>query len=326
MTKLTSRDQRAAEKWVMKMLDAPDQHRTALSRWAAGKEGRWELYDQLLNDVCAAGNAPATARMRVARPQQLKFTRRPAALAIATVIILSVGVTLAFWIWDRSSQPHAQIADNSLLSSKVGEVRELRLDDGTLVTLDTGTVLRVHLSAAERIINLTHGRARFMVAHDAARPFIVLAGGNEVVATGTIFDVSYRRQMVVHLLQGSVEVRLSGWRQSADPKFHLRLRPGEQLSFARGQTRAPSVMSARPSDEQWISGVKSLDDVPISELIAEANTYSDTQIILADPSFGSRNIVAEIHIRDIEAVAEAIATFLEAKIDRSQPGKLIIRK
>jgi transmembrane sensor len=310
----------------MKMLDAPGQHRAALARWIAGKEGRWELYNQLLNDVCAAGDAAAAARMRVAKPERPTFTRRPAVLAIATVVILAVSVTLALRLFGNPGRRHIQSHENALLSSRVGEVREIRLDDGSRITLDTGTVLHVRFSPEERLIDLERGRARFMVAHDAGRPFVVQAAGNEVVATGTAFDVSYRGRIVVHLLQGSVEVRLAGWQDRRDPKFRLRLMPGEQLSFSRGQTIAPSVMTARPSDEQWISGVKSLDDVPISELISEANSYSETQIVLADPSLGSREIVAEIHIRDIDAVAEAIATYLEAKIDRSQQGKLIIRK
>ena len=106
----------------------------------------------------------------------------------------------------------------------------------------------------------------------------------------------------------------------------FRLHPGEQLAFLDGQALSPSVMSARPADEQWVSGVKNVDDVPISEVIAEANGYSTTQIVLADPELGSREIFGSVHIRDIEAVANAIATFLEAKVDRSHPGKLIITK
>lgn len=324
MNKLTSRDQRAAEKWVMKMLDAPDRHRAGLARWMARKDGRWELHDRLLSDMTAAGNAAATGRMRVAKPMGPAPARHPAVMAIAAVGAVVVGVALLGWFLDKPQS--ISPGDPSMLASRVGEVREVQLDDGSRITLDTDTSLRVRLSAADRVIDLERGRARFMVAHDATRPFIVQVAGAEVVATGTAFDVSSRNRVVVHLLQGGVEVRLAGWKDSGNPALRLRLRPGEQLSFMRGQVAPLSAMSARPSDEQWISGVKSLDDVPISDLIAEANSYSDTKIVLADQDLGTHEIFGDVHIRDIEAVAQAIATYLEAEIDRSEPGKLIIRK
>ena len=61
--------------------------------------------------------------------------------------------------------------------------------------------------SSERLLTLSEGRARFIVAHEA-RPFIVRAASNEVVATGTIFDVSLiQDRLAVVLLEGSVEVR-----------------------------------------------------------------------------------------------------------------------
>jgi len=83
-------------------------------------------------------------------------------------------------------------------------------------------------------------------------------------------------------------------------------------------------MTMRPSDEQWVSGVKSFNDVPIRDVIAEANRYSTTQIILADPALGEREIFGDVNIRDIDAVAQTIADYLQLRVDRSRTGTLVL--
>jgi transmembrane sensor len=70
--------------------------------------------------------------------------------------------------------------------------------------------------------------------------------------------------------------------------------------------------------------VKSFDNVPISDVIAEANSYNETKIELATPALGHREIFADIDIRDIQRVAQALASFLDVTIDRSKPNKLIL--
>ncbi|UXC92973.1 MULTISPECIES: FecR family protein [Sphingobium] len=323
MNKLSWWDRRAASKWVMKMLYDPDRHHAAVQRWMAAKEGRQRLYETMLVDVGAAAGAAAVAPMPVERRAVPAPKWRPALAAVAVMTVISGALIMM--------QFHAPVSPEDAfgggqLATRIGEVREVRLDDGSVLTLDTGTTINVDLSAEQRVVSLERGRARFRIVHDAARPFIVRFGQNEISSPGTIFDVSYGNRAAVHLLEGRADVKVRGWRSNARAEQLFHLRSGEQLSFLDGQAMPPSVMSARPTDEQWVSGVKNVDDVPISEVIVEANSYSTTQIVLADPTLGSREIFGSVHIRDVDAVANAIAAFLEAKVDRSHPGKLIITK
>lgn len=323
MNKLSWWDRRAASIWVNKMLCDPDQHQAGLHRWMAAKEGRQHLYEKLLVGVGAAAGAAAVAPMPVERRLASAPKWRPALAAAAVMTLISAALILMQF---HAPVSHEEAFRGGQLATKIGEVREVRLDDGSVLTLDTGTSINVDLSAEQRVVSLERGRARFQIAHDAARPFVVRFGQNEISSPGTIFDVSYGNRAAVQVLAGRADVTVRSWRSSARAEQLFRLRSGEQLSFLDGQAMPPSVMSARPTDEQWVSGVKNVDDVPISEVIAEANSYSTTQIVLADPALGSREIFGSVHIRDIDAVAEAIAAFLEAKVDRSHPGKLIITK
>ncbi len=323
MNKLSWWDRRAASRWLMKMQCDPDRHRAGLRRWMAAKDGRQHFYEKLSASVGVAAGAAAVAPMHVEKGVAQMPGWRPA-LAAATVMTLITAALVMMFFYAPFARTDA--LGGGKLATRIGEVREVRLEDGSTLILDTGTSINVDLSAEQRVVSLERGRARFRIAHDAARPFIVRFGQNEILSPGTIFDVTYGHRIAIHLLEGSADVKVHGWRSSARSERLFRLHPGEQLAFLDGQAMSPSVMSAKPTDEQWVSGVKDLDDVPISEVIAEANSYSTTQIVLADPGLGSREIFGSVHIRDIDAVAEAIAAFLEARIDRSHPGKLIITK
>ncbi|WP_375195591.1 FecR family protein [Sphingobium sp.] len=322
MNKLSWWDRRAASQWLVKMECDPERHQAGLHRWMTAKEGRQHFYEKLSASVGSAASAAAIAPMHAEkRSVSAPEWRISLAAAAVTIVIAAVSAMTLF----PAPTSHKNDGGDQL-ATKIGEVREVRLADGSVLILDTATRINVDLSAEQRVVNLERGRARFRIAHDAARPFIVRFGQNEITSPGTIFDVSYGNRAAVHLLEGHADVRVRSWRSSARAEQLFRLRPGEQLAFLDGQALSHSVMSARPADEQWVSGVKNVDDVPISEVITEANGYSTTQIVLADPELGSREIFGSVHIRDIEAVANAIAAFLEAKVDRSHPGKLIITK
>ena len=71
----------------------------------------------------------------------------------------------------------------------VGEQRNIKLPDGTLIGLDADTAINLDYSDSERRIKLPRGRAFFDVANDATRPFVVEASGGTVTALGTRFTV-----------------------------------------------------------------------------------------------------------------------------------------
>src|SRR3546814_4548838 len=51
------------------------------------------------------------------------------------------------------------------------------------------TLIKVHFEGDSRNVSLNEGQARFQVAHDSDRPFIVDAGRRSVRALGTDFNV-----------------------------------------------------------------------------------------------------------------------------------------
>lgn len=71
----------------------------------------------------------------------------------------------------------------------IGERRTVVLADGSHLSLNTSSRARVRMSASQRMVELDRGEAYFEVAKDSKRPFVVVASGISVKATGTAFVV-----------------------------------------------------------------------------------------------------------------------------------------
>lgn len=307
-------------------LDSLGPHQAGFSAWVAGNPERVSRYVGIVQDMLKAGDDAARdgLRPRKPTPQTPRYrSRSPAVLAASLTLVLLA----AAGIWWRSGHTSpsliAQSEARTPIETRVGEVRTDRLEDGTSILLDTDTLLLVTMTATQRRVELKRGRARFTVAQDAGRPFMVRGAGADVTTRSGSFDITAREGLRINPIDTIVDVVFSG----ALPPGQARSRalgPGQLLARQAGQGANISVISAPRSEQQWVTGVKSFDNVPISDVIAEANSYSETKIELVPPTLGRREIFADIDIRDIERVAQAIRAFLDADIDRSQPGKLIL--
>lgn len=322
MTDVTAQDQFEAEEWAVRMLDEPARYEHELRQWIAAKSGRSALYDRLMRDLDDAAAAVRVAPLQARRQAITRGQKTLLAVAFLCALV-AIGFSLRFTAL-HTAKPGAPPALQ--LATEVGEVRRVTLPDGSSVVLDTDTSLTTDFSSRRRLLDLKHGRARFFVAHEKARPFVVRAGKGEIVATGTVFDVAYRGGLSVDLLQGRIVVTPPNTVVGPHSSQPIGLKSGQHIAFDTRHTRAPFVTASTIFDTQWVQGTKTLNDVPIDAVIAEANKYASTRIELADPSLGSREIFGDINIRDIDAVAEVISAYLGLRVDRSQRGVIILRR
>lgn len=322
MTEVTAQDQCEAEEWAVRMLDEPARYEQGLRQWIAAKPGRGALYDRLMQDLDHATAAVRVAPLQARHQASMRGQKTLLAVAVLCALI-AVGFSLRITAL-HTAEPSARSALQ--FATKVGEVRHVSLPDGSSVILDTDTRLTTDFSSHRRLLNLKHGRARFFVAHDKTRPFVVRAGDGEIAATGTVFDVAYREALSVDLLQGRIVVTPPNKELPPQSLQPIGLKSGQHIAFDLGRGLPSSVTASTIFETQWVQGTKTLNDVPIDAVIAEANRYASSHIELADPSLGSREIFGDINIRDIDAVADVISAYLGLHVDRSQPGIIILRK
>lgn len=91
-----------------------------------------------------------------------------------------------------------------------------RLEDGTVVSVDASTMLRVNFTANRRDVHLFGGKAMFDVAMDTNRPFIVNTFLVNVAAqVGTKFAVEIGSSVEVAVYEGAVDVSGRGAKTEA---------------------------------------------------------------------------------------------------------------
>ncbi len=332
-----ARDNQEAMEWAMLILadghavpdptalDRLGEHQAAFSAWAAVDPSREARYLTAVREMLEAGSAATElyTHPRRQKPAQDKRGFRPSLPLAASLALMLV----AGGIWWRSQDETPSLVTQSEartpIETRVGEVRTERLADGSSVILDTDTLLLVTMTATQRSVEIKRGRARFSVVRDAQRPFVVHGEGTHVTSKGGSFDMTVRNGVRISPIESGVTISFTRPIPSDQAK-QLQLRPGQLLALEAGQAAEVNVISAPRSEQQWVSGVKSFDNMPISDVIAEANNYSETKIELATPALGRREIFADIDIRDIERVAQAVSNFLQLDIDRSHPNKLIL--
>jgi transmembrane sensor len=135
------------------------------------------------------------------------------------------------------------------------------------------------------------GEAFFTVAKDPRRPFVVRAGGLQVIAVGTAFNVRKAGdRIVVTVTEGAVRVApnegsSSGAVLAAESSDgQVRAGAGHQVTWSARQhalamTTAESALAKRPA---WLDGRLEFVNEPLGSVITDINRYSSRPVVLAD--------------------------------------------
>lgn len=284
------REQREAAEWVARMRGMPTEtDHSEFEAWHA-KPGHAEAYAAAEEDF-ALGARMSRARIE-AKARQKGSSRGRLRWAAATVGAIGLAVGFAWHMGQRGEV--VQIAAGPMLPG------QLRLADGTRVTLMDGAWAEPQFSDTVRRLRLHGGRARFDVAHDATRPFIVVAGRSETRALGTIFEVDARTAVPqIRLVAGSVEVRLAGTRNA------IRLAPGERAEVPEAGPRLLPLM-ATPVPTTMLDANR----LPLGGVLDAANETEGKKIRLGDPALADLPVTGRFDVADGESLARKLAAAL----------------
>ena len=227
-------------------------------------------------------------------------------LATAACMVVAVGAVFLL------RQERAEISE---YSTAVGEQRKVTLPDGSVVTLNTATHLRVNFTSGRRHIEMLAGEAYFFVGKDAARPFDVQAYRGLTTATGTQFDVWLASDGVsVNVLEGSVTV--AG--DATEAAGAVRLSSGQTVVYSP----AGSVSAVRASDDvrirAWQAQRVVFSDVSLVDALREYNRYLRVPIVLRSPELATRHVSGVFRIGEEDAFLRALSQTLPLKVSRGE--------
>jgi len=193
-----------------------------------------------------------------------------------------------------------------------GESKSIALKDGSVVTLNTASEIQVNFTDALRAIELVRGEALFDVAKDKARPFVVAAGDTHVRAVGTSFIVRRLDAAPVQVLvrEGIVEVfRPAGGtapvRLGANAMAEARPDGSDIAAHAVPAVQVRRLMA-------WQSGQIAFEGETLAQAASEFSRYSDTRIVIDDPSLAREEIAGLFKATDPVGFARTVAISLNA--------------
>jgi transmembrane sensor len=217
--------------------------------------------------------------------------------ALAASLVLGLGVASAWYF--------AAYDPNSYRSA-IGGIKVVSLSDGSTITLNTNSAIRVALTTVERRIDLDRGEAFFEVAKDAQRPFVVRTAGKLVVAVGTKFSV-FRGPLDTRVVvtEGQVKVEELQGNGAVGPVTQVPAGGIAQAGPAGVLVRHASVAEAE-TYMSWRSGYISLRNTELADAVAEFNRYNRKQLVIADPSIAHLQVGGNLRAANVEAFVRVL--------------------
>lgn len=280
----------------------------ALSVEPVHRKSRWGLVAAVLVAAFATSTLLLTQSYLLGEPQLQIAT--PATRPTEPVVPIPAPL---------ESRP--QVADaapfRSQYRTELGERASFTLPDGSVIELNTASLVEVDFAGGTRNLNLMRGEALFRVAHDKRRPFVVNARDSRVTALGTVFTVrSEQGEAVVTLLEGRVRVDRV---QAGVPTQSAQLRPGEELL-----TQASTSFQIRKANLDraagWRQGRLIFHDEPLPQVVEEINRYSREKLIIGDRQLDTIKVSGTFRIQSASRFAEALQSSFAVEVDRSAPS------
>lgn len=299
--------------WLMRVQAMPDDAalRADLEAWLDVSEDRRRAYRSVERVWTLTGAVPAAAPPSPAKVVELPRTRRIRRAWGIAATALAACVALYFL-------PALKLRMQADHLTGVAELREITLEDGSVVSLDAGSAIALRYTAARREVALLAGQAFFQVVSAADHPFVVVAGDVTVTVTGTAFDVrTWKDGAVVAVQSGAVQVATSRGGQTATLKRGERLAIAGSGPFARSEVGPDDIAS-------WRQHRLVVDGDLLSDVIEELDRHHAGIIVLRDRALASRRVTGVFDLRRPFEALQAIARSQRASVTEITPYVFVV--
>jgi transmembrane sensor len=269
---------------------------------------------------------------RPAFTQRPAFTRHPAfAGGIGAFAVLMLAMIGGLQLIQKPATTQQESAANlTAYATATGELREVMLSDRSMVTLGPGSEIQVAMSVAERRVKFIRGAALFNVTKDADRPFFVDAEDFSVRVLGTVFDMGNNGGVLrLSVSEGRVEAAYPYviYGKPTTMTTRRELRAGQAVTAtADGGLSTVSEYSLE-TFASWRESRLKYQDAHLSELIADANRYSDRPIVL-DPGIADIDdvkVTFSFNGNNVERMLSALPDLFPVEVDWSSATEIVIR-
>lgn len=290
--------------------EATDQDRDRWRRWREAQpdhERAWRHIEAVTGRLKVMQPAAAyKALSPYAGPQALGS---PVRRKVLRMLLLVGGPATVGALASRTQSWQQAVADHR---TGTGERRNVSLEDGSVITLNTATAVNVRFDGHRRVVRLVAGEMLIVTGHAAdgltadTRPFIVETAEGQLRTLGTRFAVRQRHgHTTVSVLESAVEITL---RDAGERRI---LQAGEETSFTRASIGAPQAAS--PQATAWARGQIVADDMRLDGFTAELSRYRPG-IMRCAPDVAGLRLSGVFPLKDIDRILATLPSVLPVQV------------
>ncbi|WP_420144966.1 FecR family protein [Sphingobium sp.] len=284
-------------------IESDPSHAVAFAR----AEAAWEAAERL-KSAAADITLPPMAQI-VSEEQQRRLSRN---------IMIAAGIALIFFLVAAIVTVRT-FSGIDRYQTEIGEYRDIALDDGSILHLNSDSEAEVRFTANGRKVRILKGEASFDVAHDTKRPFDVEARSAVIRAVGTAFNVRMRPSIIeLTVTQGTVTVRSGG---SAGQKV-----PAGVGAVIQPRTIALTNLGAKLIDQRtaWREQMVELDGETIDQAAGEFNRYRKAPILIGDTRVSALRIGGRFRTSDSQEFLSALQMSLPIRAVKGEDGSVML--
>ncbi len=322
----TSQDiERIAAEWVVRADRAPltASEVEALQDWLAGDRRRrgafirakalWlrsesaralgPHYDPENFQSAPPPTEPPPARVERRRPM-MKWS---GALAASLVVVVMLVATL--------QMPTAY-------ATAKGEMRTVPLGDGTTVTLNTDTQIKIYDADGRRRIRVLRGEV--LIEGAGAASTLVEVDGKQLEGAAATFVVRKLKDQPAQVLVQDGRVVLA---EDNQPTIPLAANTGASLLEDQEQGWQLQALSLGQLGRElaWREGKIALQGETLAEAVAVYARYSDTPIVIADPDLAQVPVTGLFTVNNPLGFSRAVAEVFGAEV-RQEDDRIVIAR
>ncbi|MGK6320709.1 FecR family protein [Sphingomonas sp. DT-204] len=287
--------------WAVRTADPAFDDWDSFTLWLEGDPARAARYDAIASRVAEAADDLLTVPV----PEPVEAPARPQRRwLVGTGIAAALAGVVGYGAWTLQPQPYA-------IETAAGSTRTVTLGEGSTIALAGGTRLLLD-RRDDRVARLERGQAMFVVRHDAAHPFRVKVGSDELVDVGTAFDVK-RAAGVMRVAVSEGAVVFNPAREA------VRVDPGKALVSDETAHRLRLSSIDPQAVGGWREGRLSYQGEPIGEVAADLTRALGVSIAAA-PDVAERPFRGTLAVATLRKDPAAVAPLLGVAARRSGEG------
>lgn len=218
-------------------------------------------------------------------------------LAAACVLFL-LSISSIFYFQNSKKQ-----LTYTVVSTGAGQIKQLKLPDGTVIWLNAGTTIRYasDFNRNDRQIDLK-GEAFFDVVHDKDKPFNVHSGNVHTHVLGTAFSISaYPNSLTnnVTVVRGKVQV-------SNTRRVLAYILPNQALEYAIKGEKGTVLNVSSEKVVSWTSGKLAFMDMPMQDIAIHLQNWYGVRFVFKNQQIRNTRFTASfnntISLNDLLAV------------------------